>query len=134
MEVVMRKSVSRTLYLLAILCAIGAGALVFLGLQGSTVNTIQTGTYSFSSTVTSIGNPTLFFAGVAVAGIGSLLALIAWIGALIRTAQLGRWGWFICLLLLSGITMLIYIFAGPTTPANQPAYMGQYPPGQYPRQ
>ncbi len=130
----MRKSVSRTLYLLAILCTIVAGVLVFLGLQGSTVNAIQTGTYSFSGTITSIGNPTLFYAGIAVAGIGGLLSLIAWIGALIRTAQLGRWGWFVCLIIFSGITMLIYIFAGPTTPANQPAYAGQYPPQQYPRQ
>lgn len=128
----MRKSVSRTLYLLAIVCAIGAAALIFLGVQGSTVNAFP-GPYSFSGSLTSIGNPILFFAGVAVGALGSILSLIAWIGALVRTAQLGRWGWFVCLIVLSGITMLIYIFAGPTTPANQPAYAGQYPPQQYPR-
>jgi hypothetical protein len=46
--------------------------------------------------------------------------VIAWIGALIKTAQLGQWLWFVLVLLLSGtvIMMLVYIFAGPTKPAN----------------
>jgi hypothetical protein len=133
MELFMRKSVSRTLYLLAILCAIAAVVLIFLGLQGSTVVTSQTN-YSVSATVTSIGHPALFFAGVAAAILGGILAFISWIGALVMTAKLGRWGWFVCLLLLSGITLLIYIFAGPTTSANQPVYAGQYPPQPYPPQ
>ena len=132
----MRKSVSRTLYLLAILFSIGAAVLILLGLQGgSTINTVQAGPYSFSG---SVSNPSLFLAGIAVAAIGSILSLIAWIGALVRTAQLGRWGWFVCLIIFSGITMLIYIFAGPTTRAGQPVYAAQYPgqpyPPQYPRQ
>jgi len=135
----MRKSVSRNLYLLALLFTIVAAVLVLLGLQGSTINTVQTGPYSFSGSLTSIGNPPVFFAGTAVAAIGAILSLIAWFGALIRTAQLGRWGWFVCLIIFSGITMLVYIFAGPTTRAGQPAYAVQYPgqpypPQQYPRQ
>jgi uncharacterized protein (DUF486 family) len=48
--------------------------------------------------------------------VGSVFALIAWIGALIKTAKLGQWLWFILLIVFSGITMLVYIFAGPTQP------------------
>jgi hypothetical protein len=57
--------------------------------------------------------------GGLLAFIGVILAIIAWIGALIKTAKLGRWGWFVCLIIFSGITLLIYIFWGPTTPKNQ---------------
>lgn len=128
----MRKSVSRTLYLLGILLSIIAVVLILMGLQGSTVNTVQDGS-SFSANVTSIGHPGLFFAGIAVSAVAGILGLIAWVGALVRTAQLGRWGWFVCLIIFSGITMLIYVFAGPTMPANQPVYAAPYPP-QYPRQ
>jgi hypothetical protein len=39
---------------------------------------------------------------------------VAWIGALIRTAQSGRWGWFVLLLLFSGVSLLIYLLWGPT--------------------
>ncbi|BCL83037.1 hypothetical protein ccbrp13_55020 [Ktedonobacteria bacterium brp13] len=58
--------------------------------------------------------------------IGGILVLIAWIGALIKTAKLGRWGWFVCLIIFSGITLLIYIFWGPTTPKNQIAQDPSY--------
>lgn len=129
----MHKSVSRNLYLLALVCAIVAAVLIVLGISGSTVSTFQNGQYSVPA-VTSIGNPGLFVAGIGLSIVGGILGLIAWIGALVRTAQLGRWGWFVCLIVLSGITMLIYIFAGPTTPANQPVYASQYPPQEYPRQ
>jgi hypothetical protein len=129
----MRKSVSRNLYLLALVLAIVTVVLVVLSLSGSTVSTVQSGPYSFSA-FTNIGNPGLFFAGAAIGVVAGIFSLIAWIGALVRTAQLGRWGWFVCLIVLSGITMLIYIFAGPTTPANQPVSGGQYPPQEYPRQ
>lgn len=123
----MRKSVSRTLYLLALVFSIAAVVLIVLGLQGSTITTLQNGSSNVGA-LTNVGNPGLFFAGIAVSIVGGVLLLIAWIGALVRTAQLGRWGWFVCLIVLSGITMLLYIFIGPTTPANQPSYT------EYPRQ
>ena len=44
-----------------------------------------------------------------------MIIAIGWIGALIRTAQLARWGWFVCLLLLGFFPLLVYIFIGPTT-------------------
>src|SRR5262249_8607303 len=55
-------------------------------------------------------------------GMGSIVALIAWIGALIKTAQIGRWGWFVAVLLLSGLGTLIYGIAGPEAPATAAAY------------
>ncbi|HEY1352601.1 MAG TPA: hypothetical protein VGF67_23520 [Ktedonobacteraceae bacterium] len=128
----MRKAVSRNLYLLALVLIIGAGVLAALGMQGLSLSALQNAP-STLSTLSSMHNPGLVLAGLAALIVAGLLVLISWIGALVRTAQLGRWGWFVCLIVLSGITLLIYIFAGPTTPANQPAYTGQYPP-QYPRQ
>lgn len=50
--------------------------------------------------------------GIAYA-IGVILLVISWIGALIATARQGRWGWFVCILLFSGIAELIYLIAGP---------------------
>jgi len=128
----MHKSVSRNLYLLALVCAIVAVVLIFLSVPGVTLSSFQNGSYGISTA--SIGNPGIFVAGIGLVIVGSVLSLIAWVGALVRTAQLGRWGWFVCLIVFSGITMLIYIFAGPTMPANQPVYAGQYPPQQYPPQ
>ena len=64
------------------------------------------------------------YGGLALEAIGGILALIAWIGALINSAKANRWGWFVCLIIFSGITMLVYLFAGPV-PARQPqANMG----------
>lgn len=133
----MSKATSRWLYILAIVIAIAATVLLVLGLQGSQTST-QTVNGVSQTTLTALGNPTLFGAGIVLYVVSGILAAIAWIGALVKTARLGRWGWFVCLLLLSGITMLIYIFGGPTTPANaangQLAYQ-QYPPQnpQYPQ-
>ncbi len=46
--------------------------------------------------------------------VGALGAIVSWIGALIKTAQLSRWGWFVGILITGGIGFLIYVFAGPT--------------------
>jgi hypothetical protein len=45
---------------------------------------------------------------------GALAAVVAWILGLITTAQLGRWGWFVAVLLLSPLGSLLYGLAGPT--------------------
>ncbi|HET8840329.1 MAG TPA: hypothetical protein VFN35_02635 [Ktedonobacteraceae bacterium] len=123
----MRKSVSRTLFLLAILLEIAGGVVFALGLQGTTYTTS-------GNTITSVNlgsSSPLLLVSTALFAIGGLLALIAWVGALVRTAQLGRWGWFVCLLLFNGITMLIYIFAGPTTPVVPPSAYGTPMPPRY---
>lgn len=61
-------------------------------------------------------NITLLLLSVIIMLIGSILFGISWIGALIRVAQLARWGWFVCLLIIGPIAMLGYVFAGPSTP------------------
>lgn len=45
--------------------------------------------------------------------IASVANLIAWIGALILLIRLGAWGWFIAVLLLSGMGMLGFLIFGP---------------------
>ncbi len=39
--------------------------------------------------------------------------LVAWIGALIRSAKMQTWGWFVIVLIFSGLGTLIYSLAGP---------------------
>ena len=104
----MRKSLSRTLYLLAILGFIVGFVLTIVGASQTT--TAADGTATVSSTGALIA-----LVALVIYAIAGILAFVAWIGALIKTAQLQRWGWFVCLIIFSGITMLIYIFAGPET-------------------
>lgn len=110
----MPKSFTRIFYLIALVVGIVAGILEFMALSGLHVDTT-------TGAVTG-GNPGLLGIAAIIASIAGILAFIAWIGALIKTAQLARWGWFIVLLLLSWlvIPMLVYIFAGPETRAEQP--------------
>ena len=64
--------------------------------------------------------------------------LAAWIGALIRTAKMQTWGWFVCVLLLGSLGTLIYGFGGPSGPAVPKMAMAAgypqpgYPPAGYP--
>lgn len=105
----MRRSLSRTLYLIGLGIIIVATILLFVSLIGSTPST--------ETSSGSIGNPVLFGISIFLMIAAAIPATIAWIGALVKMAQLSRWGWFVCLFFFSGITMLIYIFAGPETPA-----------------
>ncbi|HZU68493.1 MAG TPA: hypothetical protein VFA09_14545 [Ktedonobacteraceae bacterium] len=125
----MSKALSRNLYLIGLAVTIVAIILLFAGLAGS-----QTYTDASGYTQASIGNPALFGISIFLFVVAGIINLVAWIGALVKTAQLGRWGWFICLLLLSGITMLVYIFAGPTTPATPQVAAAGYAPSGYPQQ
>ncbi len=125
----MKRSLSRTLYLIALGIGIVATILLFVSLIGSTPTT--------DTSQGSIGNPVLFGISLFLLFASAIPALVAWIGALVKMAQLSRWGWFVCLFFFSGITMLIYIFAGPETPAVpqgaayvQPQYPQQQPYGQ----
>ena len=49
-----------------------------------------------------------------LAVVGGIVFAVTWIGALIRTAQSGHWGWFVLLLLFSVVSLLIYLLWGPT--------------------
>ena len=67
--------------------------------------------------------------GVILWIIAAILDLIAWIMALIRSARMRSWGWFIVVLLIHGLGTLIYAIAGPPDQPRMPAY---YPPNQPP--
>jgi hypothetical protein len=72
-------------------------------------------------------------AGLAVVG-GSIVGLVAWIGALLNTAQLDDKTWFILLLVLGifsfGVVALIaYVIAGPDGLAPQHRVESLTPPG-----
>ena len=131
----MSKALSRNLYLIGLGIIIVATILLVAGLAGSTTTTDPITGYT---SVTSVGNPALLGISIFLYAGGGIVGLVAYIGALIKTASLGRWGWFVCLLLISGITMLVYIFAGPETrPIAQVAPTGYapqgYPPQGYPQ-
>ena len=113
----MERKTSRNLYLIGLLLVVVgvilsiAGAASGLGGLTAAANSDATGG---NVGLAGFGVLTIIaFAALIIAGV---LVLIAWVGALIKTATLARWGWFTVLLLLSGflIPMLIYIFAGPT--------------------
>ena len=116
----MSKTMSRNLYLLGIVAAIIGGIFEAIAFAAGKTSTTAGG----GSTTTPNGIlfvlALIFFIAAAVAG------TIAWIGALIRMVQLQHWVWFVLLLLISGIMMLIYIFFGPTRPANQPTNYPQF--------
>ena len=90
------------------------GALFFVvgALVGAPTSTDATGTH-----LTALGNPPLFAAGLVLALAAGIVAGIAWIFALIRTAQLQRWGWFVCMLVMGSIVTLIWSLVGPDSPA-----------------
>lgn len=104
----MSRSLSRALYLLAILAWTIGGLLLVRGPGGSAF--LPHGAINQAPAAVVLAIPALLAGGV--------LAGISWIGALICTARLGRWSWFICLLLFSGIALLPYIFIGPQYPAR----------------
>lgn len=60
--------------------------------------------------------------GVVIGILAGICSLIAWIGGLIKTAQIGAWVWFVLILLFTPLATLIYGFAGPETRAAAPAY------------
>ncbi|HEY1389213.1 MAG TPA: hypothetical protein VGF38_11770, partial [Ktedonobacterales bacterium] len=86
-------------------------------------------------------NPVVLIFGVLLFLAGVVLELISWVGALVRSGQLGQWGWFICMLLpfINSFAFLLYLIIGPTPIAPmQPLKQGaiyqspQQPYGQQP--
>jgi hypothetical protein len=66
-------------------------------------------------------NSSVYAAGLALAGIGAVIEVVSWIMALVSSAILGAWGWFIVLLILGVIglllvIMILYSLIGPTQP------------------
>jgi hypothetical protein len=102
---------------------LGSIVLFILGIVLSVV-AVGGATTDSTGAVTGASASAGIFALIAIAcyGIGALLALIGWIGALIKTATIGAWGWFVVVLILSGLGALIYSIAGPETRAAPAAY------------
>lgn len=117
----MSRTLSRNLYLAAI--GLTIVAIILDIIVATTTNT----SYSSQPPTLSPFGSTLFIISIVLYIAASILGLIAWIGALVKMAQLQQWVWFILLLVASGITMLVYIFVGPTTSREMPQ-MATYPP------
>ena len=57
----------------------------------------------------------LYYSIVVTFGMGFLLMGLAWVLALVKTAQQGRWEWFFILFFFSIMALPFYIIAGPKT-------------------
>jgi len=122
----MRKSTIGILFILNVIMALVGGGLIVAGIVGSTFTTTTNG-YLTKGHITSFGNLPLFVVGVIIASLSGIPYLIAWIGALVNLARLQQWVWFVLLFVFHWIALLIYLIAGPTTPAGVPHY-SQYAP------
>jgi hypothetical protein len=102
---------------------LGSIVLFILGIVLSVI-AVGGATTDATGAVTGASTSASIFALVALGSyiIGGILALIGWIGALIKTATIGAWGWFVVVLILSGLGALIYGIAGPETRAAPAAY------------
>jgi hypothetical protein len=45
--------------------------------------------------------------------VAAILTFVAWLLGIIKTARIGKWGWFVLVLLISPLGSLIYGIAGP---------------------
>jgi hypothetical protein len=115
----MERSTSRNLYLAAIVLGIIATVLFFVGGAAAAAAT-TTNPDGTVNTTAGAGVGIMLIIAFIVWAVAGILSFIAWLGALIKTARLGQWLWFVLVLLLSwtGIMMLVYVFAGPTKPAS----------------
>lgn len=64
-------------------------------------------------------NQEIYAIGVWLGAIGGLIVVVSWVLALIASAILGRWGWFVVALILGIIgllplVMIVYSLIGPT--------------------
>jgi hypothetical protein len=126
----MSKRTIGILFIVSIIMGLVGAGLIIGGLVGSTYTTTNNG-YSTNVQLTSIANTPLFVAGIVIVSLSAIPYLIAWIGALINLARLQEWVWFVLMLIFQWITLLVYLFAGPTTP-RVPQY-SQYMPPQPPQ-
>jgi hypothetical protein len=58
--------------------------------------------------------------------ISFLLVAIAWLGAMVKMARLNQWLWLALIILFGPLGLLIYLFAGPTTPARTLPVLATY--------
>ena len=130
----MSLSTTRKLFGISILLAVVIGCVL-----GISMSSASGGGYSGYSAATV--DPVVLVVSTVLLLVAVVLETVAWIGALVKTAQLGRWGWFICMLLpfISGFAFLGYVLFRPTESARpvQVAPLQPYsysPYGQQPGQ
>jgi hypothetical protein len=124
----MRKKTIAILFIIGIVLGIIGG--VFFGIASAGIATATLAANTAGATQDSI-NAAVAAAGASAAvpllvggiilAIAGILSTISWIGALVATAKQGRWGWFVCVLLLTGLGELIYLIAGPSLNAGPAA-------------
>lgn len=68
---------------------------------------------SVNSGSTAVAGGGTVLLGTLIEAVGGILLFVAWIGTLMATGKQGRWGWLVCTILFSIVTMLIYLIAGP---------------------
>ena len=83
----MRRSLVRIFYLSGLAVAAIGAVLLLLSLASG----VTTTTNAYGGTTATPNNTALFVVGIVIICLGSLAVTVAWIGALIRTAQLGEW-------------------------------------------
>ncbi|GHO65440.1 hypothetical protein KSC_043320 [Ktedonobacter sp. SOSP1-52] len=114
----MKKSWTRNLYLIGLVAGILLGVpLIVFGLLGVPLIAFHIMGGTINANPVHASNSTLYVAGVSAVVGASLCVLVAWIGALLKTISLRRWGWFISLLFFSGLALFAYSFVGPETPS-----------------
>ena len=102
----MHTSLMRTLYLLSLGGIVPGLILFYVSLRGSPSTMVGN---------TQVGNLLIFGIAFFLLMAGVILPLIVEVIVLIKTARIGRWDWFICLILFSTIALPIYLFTGPET-------------------
>ncbi|HEY6408318.1 MAG TPA: hypothetical protein VIY29_12695 [Ktedonobacteraceae bacterium] len=120
----MSKKTIRLLTILSIMLALVGAGLIVADIVGSPLTTTTTGNAT-TTHMSIFANLPLFVVGVVVAALALVPHQIAWAGALINLARLQQWSWFVFVLVLHGIAVLVYLIAGPTTPAGR-AYAAPY--------
>ena len=102
----MHTSLVRTLYLLSLGGVVPGLILFYVSLRGSPSTMVGN---------TPVGNLLIFGIALFLLMAGVILLLIVEVIALIKTARLGQWDWFIGLILFSTIALPIYLFTGYET-------------------
>ena len=126
----MKRSLIRKLALSSIGVALLGGILLIVTIATGTKTTSQLADGTTMVSITSV-NVGLLIVSILVLVAGGIVNFIAWVGALVKTAQIHSWGWFALVFFLNPIGMLIYSFVGPEVPAVMAYPMPQqtgYPP------
>ncbi len=128
----MRKRTILWLVLASILLWIIGAAIFVPGVVAASSQCTQEQINNGTCAINSPGAGAAVVIGILMWAIAAVLGLVAWIGALIRSASMHSWGWFIILLLFSGLGTLIYAFVGPPDQPKAPAYYPPNYPSGYP--